>query len=824
MQIQNTTLPITEIIPQVISELEINKTLVISAPPGAGKSTLLPLYLLKTIPINQKIIILEPRRLATKSVAIRMAELINEPVGETIGYKIRFENCTSKNTRIEVVTEGILTRQLQNDNALNNVGIVIFDEFHERNINSDLALALCKQVQEILRPDLKLLIMSATLNAQLISSKLNCNVIESKGRQYPVSIFHSTNASIETLNEQIVHEINNALKRFDGDILVFLPGENEIKKCEETLNNLELNVIVHPLYGSLPYHSQKLAILPNKNGKRKIVLATSIAETSLTIEGIKIVIDSGFVRKSIFNPASGLSKLITEKVTLDIADQRAGRAGRLSEGICIRMWSLANQQKLVLHKKPEIEEVDLSTLVLNIINWGCKNYQDLFWISEPSDATYNQAVNLLENLDAVSNYNITMHGKAILNLPCHPRIAHMLLKAEGLEQKQLGCDIAALLEERDPLGKDYGIDINLRIERLRFQRSNLKFTKEFQRIERVSSSYRKTLNIEASNSTFDYYLTGYLIAQAFPERIACAKPGNNNLFQISNGKIASAGIIDDIANEPWLAIANVDMRNGIGKIHLASPLNPKDLINQVKEIENVKWDKKNGIIIAEQELRIGNIVLKSKPISPSNEKCIELICNELKNEFESLLDVNDDFKNLQHRILSLAIWEPSLNLPNVSIDFLKLNCHNWLAPNLIGVKKSEDLKKISIANALLNSLTWETQTLLNKLVPDKIEVPSGSKIKINYFDNGANPAIYVRLQEVFGLKNTPFINNNKIKTVLHLLSPGYKPVQVTSDLESFWQNMYFQIKKELQRRYPKHSWPDDPLKATPVAKGKSTKK
>ncbi|MFN8229426.1 MAG: ATP-dependent helicase HrpB [Bacteroidia bacterium] len=824
MQIQNTNLPIAEIIPQVISELCINNTLVLSAPPGAGKSTLLPLYLLQTLPVNQKIIILEPRRLAAKSIANRMAELINETVGETIGYKIRFENCTSKKTRIEVVTEGILTRQLQKDNTLNNVGIIIFDEFHERNLNSDLALALCKQVQDILRPDLKLLIMSATIDSLLIANKINSKIIESKGRQYPVNVIYSKNTTIETLNEQIVYEIKNTLKQFNGDVLVFLPGEHEIKKCEDALNSLDLSIIVYPLYGALPYHLQKQAILPNKNGKRKVVLATSIAETSLTIEGIKIVIDSGYVRKSVFDPNSGLSKLITTNVTNDVADQRAGRAGRLSEGTCVRLWTLASQHQLIKHKKPEIEEADLTSLTLNIINWGCKNYQDLFWISEPSNVSYNQAVNLLENLEAVSHNKITNHGKAILNLPCHPRIAHMLLKAENLEQKQLGCDIAALLEERDPLGKDYGIDINLRIERLRSQRSSLKLTKQFQKIEKISSSYRKLLNIEESNSTFDYYLTGYLIAQAFPERIACAKPGNNNLFQISNGKIASAGITDDIANEPWLAIANVDMRDGIGKIHSASPLNPKDLINQVKEVENVKWDKKNGIIIAEQELRIGNIILKSKTINPSNEKCIELICNELKNEFESLLNITDEFKNLQNRILSLKKWEPELNLPNVKTDYLKLNCLEWLAPYLINVRKADELKKIKIDDALYSFLNWELQNALDLLAPEKIVVPSGTKIKINYFENGETPSIYVRLQEVFGLENTPLINNGKVKTVIHLLSPGYKPVQVTSDLKSFWSNLYFEVKKELQRKYPKHSWPNDPINAEAIAKGKSTRK
>lgn len=819
----NYNLPITEIIPGVLSELEKTNTVIISAPPGAGKSTLLPLALLKILPTDQKIIMLEPRRLAAKGVAGRMAEILGEPVGETVGYRIRFETCVSNKTKIEVVTEGILTRQLQNNNSLDHAAIIIFDEFHERNLNSDLALALSRETQQILRPDLKIIIMSATLDLNTVSSRLQAKVIKSDGRMFPVKIEYAQDASIETLPEQTAITILNALKKYDGDLLAFLPGEFEIKKCQEILETKLIGTNIYPLFGNLNYSAQKSALLPDKNGRRKVVLATSIAETSLTIIGIKIVVDSGYVRKSVFDSASGLSKLVTTKLSMDIADQRAGRAGRVEEGVCLRMWSCATQQKLMQHRLPEIEEADLSGLCLNIYNWGCNTADELFWMSPPPRTSIEYSIKLLESLNAISEKRITEHGKNMLNLPCHPRIAHLLLSAKNNYEKQLGCDIAAVLEEKDPLGKEYGIDINLRIEQLRRQRSEKRLSRKFIRIDQIAEAYRKLINVDVSNEAVDNYLTGFFIANAFPERIACTKPGNNQMFQLANGKLANVGLNDDMGHQPWLAIANMDMRETFGKIHLAAPLNPEDLMPLVKNYQNLRWDKRKGGISAEKEIRIGNLVLQSKPFNPNNEECVAIICEELKNEFESLLSLTDEFKNLQNRIECLRIWEPELNIHSVNTEQLKLSTNIWLAPYLTGIRRAEELKKLNLKEALYHSLDYQLQSKLNELVPDKIIVPSGSKITINYADNGTNPAIYVRLQEVFGLEDTPCVNNGKIKAVMHLLSPGYKPVQVTSDLRSFWNNMYFEVKKELQRRYPKHAWPDDPRNAKPVAKGRSTK-
>ncbi len=822
----HTQLPILEIIPQVKEQLLNSNTLIVGAPPGAGKSTLLPLALIDAPWLSgKKIIMLEPRRLAAKSIAKRMADLMEEEPGETIGYRIRFETCVGKQTHLEVITEGILTRMLQSDNALEDVGLVIFDEFHERNLQADLALALCREAQQLLRPDLRILIMSATLNMPKLSALLNAPVIESKGKQFPVEIIHTQDADERLLPELMSQTILRALREHEGDVLAFLPGEAEIRKCEELLKLNTSDIRIHPLYGMLPFQEQYLAIMPNKFGKRKVVLATSIAETSLTIEGIKIVVDSGFTRTSRFDIASGLSRLETIRISKDAADQRTGRAGRLSEGVCYRMWTKATQERMSEHRIPEIMEADLCSLVLELFKWGSRDITQFFWLTPPPKASVSQAYDVLLQINAIEKDKLTEHGKQIHQLACHPRIAHMLLMADTTEMKQLACDIAAVLEERDPLPKDSGIDINLRIEQLRRSRENQTLAHKFKRIEKNAASYRNLLKIEASNAVFDPYDTGLLLAYAFPERIASAKPGNNAQFQLANGKIAMAGHKDDLAHEPWLSAANMDLREGMGKIFLAAPLNPKDLIHLVKERDNVHWDSRKGGLISARELRIGNIILQSKPIQKVDEALvIKAIAEALKTEADSLLDLNDpDLLQLQNRISSIALWNNDTTWPDVSKEQLVQTAEEWLGPYIGQVKKNDELKKLSLADCLKNTLSFDQQKTLDELVPAKIKVPSGSSIKIEYFANGSNPVLSVRLQELFGMADTPKINQGKNKLVIHLLSPGYKPVQVTSDLKSFWDNMYHEVKKELQRRYPKHAWPDNPWDAKAVAKGKSTK-
>ncbi len=818
-------LPVTEIIADVRTQLSLGNTLLVNAPPGAGKSTLLPLALFEESWLqDKKIIMLEPRRLAAKTIAWRMSSLLNEEIGQTIGYRIRLDTKVSSKTKIEVVTEGILTRMLHSDNALEEVGLVIFDEFHERNLQADLALALCREAQQVLRPDLRILIMSATLNMPQLQQLLKAPLIESKGRQYPVEVIYAGEADETLLPELMARAVVTAVNEQPGDALVFLPGEAEIKKCADILSNTLSDFKIHPLYGQLPQQEQYAAIFPNKQGKRKVVLATSIAETSLTIEGIKIVIDSGFTRTSRFDVKSGLSRLETIRISKDAADQRAGRAGRLSNGVCYRLWTMATHNRLAEHRVPEIMEADLTSLMLDMAKWGVSDINQLTWLTPPPKASLQQASDTLHQIGALENNKITAHGKQVHQLACHPRIAHMLLKAETLEAQQLATDIAALLEERDPLPRDSGIDINLRIEALRRARNNNSSGNRFGRIEKNAASYRKLLQIESSNNVYDAYDTGLLLAFAYPERIASARPGNNAQFQLANGKIAAAGHKDDLAHEAWLAFANMDLRDGLGKIFLAAPLNPKDLLPMVKEQDTIVWDTRKGGLLANKELKIGSIVLRSKPLAkPNEEQRVAAICKALEKEATSLLNISESFTRLQNRILSLRVWNKEEAWPDVTSETLFANAQTWLAPYLGNVREPEDLKRVDLTEALLNSLEYEKQMALNKLAPATFEVPSGSKIAIEYFVNGAAPVLSVRLQEVFGLSDTPTLNNGKVKVNLHLLSPGYKPVQVTSDLKSFWDNLYHEVKKELQRRYPKHAWPEDPWTATAVAKGRSKK-
>ncbi|MCT4643932.1 MAG: ATP-dependent helicase HrpB, partial [Carboxylicivirga sp.] len=451
-------LPITEVINDVKKHLKKDNTLIVNAPPGAGKSTLLPLALLEEEWLKgQKVIMLEPRRLAARTIAMRMAYILGEKIGVRIGYRIRFDNCVSEATQLEVVTEGILTRMLQNDNGLEGVGLIIFDEFHERSLFADVALALTREAQQVLRPDLRLMIMSATLDMQQLTQLLKAPSVVSQGRQYPVEIKHEGENDVMMLPELTSRVVSKAVKEQDGDILVFLPGEAEIRSCEAILKQRHGNLSIHPLYGQLPPNKQYAAIMPHRKGQRKIILATSIAETSLTIEGIKVVVDCGFSRTLKFNPNSGLSRLETVDITLDSADQRAGRAGRLGPGVCYRMWSKATHNRLQEHRMPETEEADLASLVLEMAQWGVDDINQLTWLSSPPKGHVAQARDLLHQLDALDNGRITTHGKAIHRLPCHPRLAHMLLMAQEEGLSALACDIAALLEERDPLGKEAGI-------------------------------------------------------------------------------------------------------------------------------------------------------------------------------------------------------------------------------------------------------------------------------------------------------------------------------------------------------------------------------
>jgi ATP-dependent helicase HrpB len=697
--IPTTTLPVQEIVEQVVAHFATETSLIVKAPPGAGKSTLLPLTFLNEPWLEgKKIIVLEPRRLAAKTIAKRLSHLLGEEAGETVGYRIRFETRVSDKTRIEVVTEGILTRMLQSDNYLTDVALVIFDEFHERSIHADVALALCREAQLTKRNDLRLLIMSATMDLPELSAKLQAKIIQSEGKQYPVAIHYMGATDMHLLPELTARIVIKASKANKGDILVFLPGQAEIIGCKELLENKLANTVIHTLYGQLPFAQQQAALLPDVDGKRKVVLATSIAETSLTIEGVTTVVDSGFGKRSKFDPESGLSRLETIAISVDAADQRAGRAGRLSPGTCYRMWSEAQHENLQRHHQPEIETTDLSPLVLEMAIWGISNIFNMVWLTPPPKSHVKQAKETLHYINALQRNKVTEHGKKIHQLPCNPRIAHMLLMAEELQQEAFATDIAAVIEEKDPLSaKEAGIDINERIKALRRFRTNSGKGRAFGVIERVAKSYRDLMEVEVENTEFDPFMTGLLLAHAYPERVAFARPGNQAQFQLANGTYAQFSGKDSLSRESWLSVARIDAREGTGKIFMAAPLNPKDLKSMVKNTLAAHWDLIDDALIVHTEMRIGQIVLKSMPVEePSDEDYARSLCDTVKKDGRDLLNFSKEFEEWQAAMFLAQQKYPLSRFPDVDTESLLFTCEEWLTPLAEDIEIKSDLKELDL--------------------------------------------------------------------------------------------------------------------------------
>lgn len=821
--------PIQQIVPDVKGVLQENNLLILQAPPGAGKSTILPIQLLEERWLNgKKIILLEPRRLAARAVAARMASLLNEPVGKTIGYRIRFENKVSSQTRIEIVTEGILTRMLQNDNSLDGVGMVIFDEFHERSLQADLALALCYQMQQILRPDIRLLIMSATLDGAKLSALLNnAPILTSEGRQFPVSFQYIATDDKTPLHLNMAKAVRKALNEQPGDILVFLPGAGEIQRTQQLLEEDRVNALIFPLYGDLSQQRQQEAILPDPSGRRKVVLSTSIAETSLTIEGIKTVIDSGFSRVPRFDPRSGLTKLETVRVTRDAADQRAGRAGRISAGSCYRLWSEGAHLHLIANRKPEILEADLAPLLLELSQWGIKNMEELSWLTLPPAGAQAQARELLHALDALKENRITERGRKMLQLPTHPRLAHMLIEAIDFQKKEpahffvaLACDIAALLEERDPLPRDSGTDLSLRIELLRNYRNGERVNADrnlLDRIERLSLSWRKLMHTEVDNNFPNSFHIGKLIAAAYPERVAKRMDKNGSRYRLGNGRIARLQEHDPLTADEWISIAHLDGGTTEGKIFLATAFDPANLAELAVEKKVIIWDKEKKMITGQLQKQVGNLILESKPVEQIDAaQRITVICTMIREEGLRVLNWAEIHQEWQARVLSLRTWRPNEAWPDVSDEHLLHTLEEWLSPYLSAVGKLTELQKLDLLQILHSTLPWELSQKLDTLAPARMKVPTGSLIKLNYAADGSKVEMAVRLQEVFGLMDTPTVNEGRNKVVMHLLSPGYKPVQITQDLKSFWNKTYFDVRKDLLSRYPRHHWPDNPLTAEAV--------
>lgn len=815
-----TDYPVLEVYPELVKALAANPIVILQAPPGAGKSTVVPLGLMKEQWLGgQKIIMLEPRRLAASLVARRMSFLLDEEVGDRVGYRIRFESKTSSGTRVEVVTEGILTRMIQSDSSLQGVGLIVFDEFHERSLQADLALALTRQLQQVLRPDLRILIMSATIDGEKLSSALaGAPVIASSGRQYPVERKYLNVDQDLPLAKRVARAIMKVTRENEGDVLVFLPGSGDIRRVEQLLMEAQAPFQAHSLFGDMPFAKQQETLIPDRQGRRKVILSTSIAETSVTIEGIRLVIDSGYSRISTFDPRSGLSRLETVKVTRDAADQRAGRAGRLGPGICFRLWPEATHQHLVAQRAPEILGADLTSLVLELAQWGSVEVTQLDWITPPPAGAVAQAINLLQELGALAGTKLTQIGREMLSLPTHPRIAHMLLKADGNGQRALACDLAALLEERDPLGSESGADITLRLESICRRRAGMSAEGDrvvLDRIEKLSSSWRKRLNVKENDNNYSGS-AGALVANAYVERIARQEATHSERYKLANGRVALLPKNDSLVTEPWLAVAQLDAGTAEGRIFLAAPVDPKDLKELITVHQTVKWDDEREMIIATDEKRIGSLVVSSARVSEVDEaQRIEVISRKIRDNGMSFLGWDEKERMWQSRVMSLRAWRGN-EWPDVSDETLLGTLGTWLAPFLTAITRKSDFARLDWNTVLSGMLPWELRSKLDKLAPERIEVPTGSMIKVVYSMHATEPVMEVRLQELFGLLETPTINEGRTKIVMHLLSPGYKPVQVTRDLRSFWSTAYHEVRKELRMRYPRHFWPDDPFTAKAV--------
>ena len=819
------SLPASQIATAVNEALTHNGSLVVTAPPGAGKSTLLPLTILAALGNNGgKVLMLEPRRLAARQIAERMAEMIGEPVGQTVGYRVRFESKVSKATRIEVLTEGILTRMLVDDATLDGVSVVIFDEFHERSINSDFALALTRQAQDIIRPDLKIVIMSATIDAGYICSALQAPLIESEGKMYDVQLsYANADTDPRDMAQAAASTVIEAHRNHNGDILVFLPGQGDIERCLQLLGTSLAPTQLLPLYGNLSPEQQRRAIAPSKEGERKVVLATPIAETSITIEGVRVVVDSGLCRQVVFDTRTGLSHLETARISMDMATQRMGRAGRVAEGTCYRLWTKASEHLMAEQRTAEIEYADLTPMLLDIAMFGEKDVEALPWLTPPPRANVLSAKELLTSLGAIdADGEITPLGKRIAALPCHPRMARMIVCADTDECRCLACDIAALLEEKDPLADSADTDMTLRLSLLRSARRKKQMGR-WQRIAKIAAEYRRMAHTAEDNADPVPTEVGLLVAYAYPERIAMATDSIGG-FRLAGGGNIQVDAADSLSAHTWIAVASLYSQPGkTGRVFLAAPLNTDELDDStINERDNISWDAKQGCLTMRKERRIGKLVVDSKPIHNADKGLlINIICEAMaKNGLSMLAWSNDDVLRLQRRVAQVATWHPELELPDLSTEHLLCTANEWLPMYLDDGNRvrctTAELHKLNLAEILWNTIAYDKQQEIDRLAPTHIQVPTGSRIRIDYRQGAEAPVLSVRLQECFGMEQTPCVNNGQQPLLMELLSPGFKPVQLTQDLANFWRETYFEVRKELRRRYPKHYWPENPLEAEAV--------
>ena len=846
---QGTVLPVEDVLDELRACLSAGNEVILQAPPGAGKTTLVPLALKdETWLTGKKTLMLEPRRIAARSAAYRLASLLGESPGETVGYRMRLDTNVSKDTRIEVITEGILTRMLQDDPSLEDVGLVIFDEFHERSLDSDLALSLCLKGRSLFRgPDneLKILVMSATLDSTKVAALLDdAPIVSSDGKQYPIEVLYGrASQPRERITDRSMATITKALQENpDSSILVFLPGQGEIIRTTDALTDWLATSKLHgvhlyPLYGNLSIEEQQMAIAPllpeqSARGERKVVIATNVAETSLTIEGIDVVVDSGLVREPVFDPATGMTRLQTGKVSKASSIQRMGRAGRLRPGRCYRLWSASQQEQLAPHATAEILSADLAPLALQLLQWGVDDPAELSWMDPPPAGPWSQAIELLTALGAIEstadNLTLTPHGEAMTALAVHPRLAHLLICAVDVGETELASLLAAVLSDRDPFGQE-NPDITYPIAILSGEVSCPSKYRGWQRrtnqLARQFAEQIRWLNLPtAGNASLSQeQATGYLLACAYPDRIARRRHSSG--FQLANGRSAALAVQHSLARAPWLAVAEVGgvARSKGDKIRSAAELDPTLFDTRLSSLLTVEtvadWEKKSNRFVAEQRKVIGALVVQRQKLDkvPADAKRRTLL-EHIEAQGLSLLPWSPTLLQWQARVLLVKSVSEDTSWPDVSDDGLLATLAQWLGSYLDNVSKPADFKRLDLKKALAAMLPWDKRELLDKLVPEKLQVPSGSNIAIDY--TRSPPVLAVKLQEMFGCEESPRVANDKVPLSVHLLSPAGRPLQVTQDLAGFWRTSYHEVKREMKGRYPKHPWPDDPLLAVATKKTK----
>lgn len=813
------SLPIEAVLPELLRALESHNAAVLQAPPGAGKTTRVPLALLATPWLaGRKIVMLEPRRLAARAAARFMSSQLGEPVGRTVGYRMRLDSKVSAETRIEVVTEGVLSRLLQDDPELSAYGAVIFDEFHERSLQADLGLALTLEVQQALRDDLRILVMSATLDGEPVVHLLSdAPLITSEGRSYPVEVRHTPPGRVPP-DRHLAETVARALTEQSGSILVFLPGGGEIRRLARMLEpRLPADVFLAPLYGELAQGAQDAAIAPAPPGRRKVVLATAIAETSLTIEGVRVVVDAGLQRRPAFDPVTGLTRLVTVKVSQAAAEQRKGRAGRLEPGVCYRLWAESEQSRLAAFSAPEILEADLADLVLELAQWGALDPNSLAWLDPPPGPAWEQAKSLLQRLQALdSEGRLTDHGRALHKLPLHPRLAHMLLRGRALGWGRLAAELAALLSERDVLTNVREAGVDRRIAALRGSGDGNTDRGRLQRVREGAKALRARDDKPQPESAD---AAGMLLGFAYPERIAQRRPGDAPRYLLANGRGALLDEADPLRNERYIVAAELDGDPREARVFLAAGLSREAVESlvgdQCETRDTIAWDDHSGVAAARRQRRYGALVLDDAPLPDADPATLaQALAEGIRRQGLHVLPWSDALRQWRARVMLLHRFAPD-SWPDVSDEALTERLADLLLAFAPGSSRLSQLRSFPLRDALESLLSYEQRRALDVEAPTHYQVPSGSRIAIDYLA-GDNPALPVKLQEMFGQQTTPCIASGRVPLTVQLLSPAQRPVQVTQDLAGFWRNGYAEVRKELRGRYPKHPWPEDPLTAPPM--------